>query len=300
MHPAELAILLHRALEARVGRLLELAAAPGWQEDPEGLHDVRVASRRVRAVLDLVDPAVYPGFRRHLRRLRRLTGTLGATRELDVHQALLADLGDQAPSPLSRAAVEHALEALDRRARRARRRMAASLPRLKVAAAAELLRVPSLPDPFLRSDLAQAVWSLLEPRLRDALTGLPALAEREDAEALHGARIRIKQARYALEVLGGAFTAPVDGALERLRSVQTALGRHHDHATLEAFLWSLHAGLVERRRGVLADGLLEPLGLVAEARRSHFEDLRRLLPGLDPEAFLEPLRTQLGLPGGAP
>lgn len=296
MHPAELAILLHRALEARIGRLLELAARPEWAADPEGLHDVRVASRRVRAVLDLVDPAVYPGYRRHLRRLRRLTATLGITRELDVHTALLEAFLDAGSAPLTRAALEHALEALARRARRARQRMTEALPRLKVGEAADLLRVPSLPDPFLRCDLSRAVWDLLEPRLAAALADLPALVAREDAEALHAARIRVKQARYALEVLSGAFAAPVDDALEGLRTLQTALGHHHDHATLETFLWRLHGGLAARGRTALVDGLMEPLGLVAEARRAHFEALRGLVPGWDPAAFPGSLRARLGLP----
>ena len=54
MHPAELAILLHRALEVRLARLQELLDGDHWVEDTEQLHQVRVAARRLGAVLDLV------------------------------------------------------------------------------------------------------------------------------------------------------------------------------------------------------------------------------------------------------
>ena len=60
MYCVELAILLHRALEARVEKLMNSLAKPDGRTDPEGLHEVRVASRRVRAVLDLVSPGSTP------------------------------------------------------------------------------------------------------------------------------------------------------------------------------------------------------------------------------------------------
>ena len=89
MYCLELSILLHRALEGRVETLMNDLSVAGWQADPEGLHEVRVASRRVRAVLDLVQPGLYPGFKRQCRKLKDLTRALGRTREMDVHMAIL-------------------------------------------------------------------------------------------------------------------------------------------------------------------------------------------------------------------
>jgi CHAD domain-containing protein len=139
MHALELSILLHRALEARVDGLLGLLKAPGWQEDPEGLHQVRVASRRARAALDLVRPELYPAYRRGARRLKRLTRSLGLAREMDVHAARLEALAERVPGMATGAALEHALEVLEERRRRARKTMARRLEGNPLKHMAELL-----------------------------------------------------------------------------------------------------------------------------------------------------------------
>ena len=149
MHALELSILLHRALEARVEYLTGLLAAPGWQEDPELLHQVRVGSRRLRAVLDLVRPELYPAFRRHERRLRRLTRALGLTREMDVHALYLEDLATKVPGLATASSLEHALEFLETGRSKARKRMARDLAGNPLKNLQDLLRVPSMPEPFL-------------------------------------------------------------------------------------------------------------------------------------------------------
>lgn len=275
-HPAELSLLLHRALEPRLRRLLELCSVAGWQEDPEGLHQVRIASRRVRAVLDLVDPELYPGFRKHERHLRRLTKALGTARELDVHAATLEALKSPFPEPLHGAAIEFLLEGLDRRRRKARATMARALQRVVLKDLDRLLAPPEAREPLVMAELPKAVWACLEPWLRAVEDPLPGLLEREDAEAMHVFRIRVKRLRYTLEILEPAFPAPLEDHLQRLKALQTALGRHHDDTMLEAFLWQIHGSLVTRQRPVLASGVLELLGGVAEERRDCFDRFQAL------------------------
>jgi len=275
-HPPELSLLLHRALEPRLARLLELCRTEGWQQDPEGLHQVRIASRRVRAVLDLVDPDLYGGFRKHERHLRRLTRALGLTRELDVHAAALESLQALLPDPLRTAAVEHLLETLDRRRRQARATMARNLDKLSLKDLDRLLEPPEFTAPVVVSDLPQAVWTCLEPWIRAVEDPLPPLLHQEDAAGLHELRTRVKRLRYTLEILEPAFPRPLGDRLQPLKALQTALGQHHDHALLEALLWRIHAALSARQRPVLAAGVLELLGMVAEARRAHFERFQAL------------------------
>jgi CHAD domain-containing protein len=54
-------------------------------EDIEELHAMRVASRRLRAAMDAFE-AAFPSrsFRRYLKRVKQVTDTLGAARDLDV------------------------------------------------------------------------------------------------------------------------------------------------------------------------------------------------------------------------
>ena len=274
--PAALSMLLHRALEPRVRRLLELCGVPGWQGDPECLHQVRIASRRVRAVLDLADPGRYPGFGRHERRLRRLTRALGLTRELDVHAAALAALQGDGSDPQRGIIVEFLSEGLDRRRRKSRKAVARRLQNVSVKDLDRLLAPPDIPEPLLLAELPAAAWSCLEPWLRAVEDALPGLLEHEEAAALHAFRIRVKRLRYTLEILEPAFPAPLADILLELKNLQTALGLHHDHAVLEAYLWEIHGGLASRGRAALAAGVLEVLGAVAEARRDAFHAFQSL------------------------
>ncbi|MDR3670548.1 MAG: CHAD domain-containing protein [Holophaga sp.] len=297
MYCLELSILLHRALEGRVETLMNNLSVPQWETDPEGLHEVRVASRRVRAVLDLVQPGLYPGYKRQCRKLKDLTRALGRPREMDVHVAILEELGARVPGLTTCSGMEHALEVIERRRRKARRTMARELAGLSLKNLPQMLQVPSLPDPFRAGDLTGTIWNCLEPWLEGAFPG-EALLDQEDALAMHALRIRVKRLRYALEVLGPGFPAPPEAQLKHLRALQTALGSHHDRATLEALLDRLHQGLRGRGRAVLAMGIQDVLVHITEERVTAFEQFRALGVGTPKAAFVAELRRDLGLESG--
>ena len=270
---------------------------PGWQEDGEALHQIRVASRRVRAVL--VHPDLYPGFKRQGRKVRRLTRALGLTREMDVHVGILEDLGRRTPE-LRGPALEHALEVIETRRRKARKAMRGALDRLTLKNLPQLLQVPSLPDPFRTGDLTGSIWGCLEPWLEGAFPS-PTLLDQEDAQALHLLRIRIKRLRYALEILDPAFPVAQELPLRRLKALQAALGDHHDRAVLEAQLAELHRGLELRSRPNLAAGTHDLLTHLGEERLIAFEQFRALGVGTPKEKFIVSLRRDLGLePEGNP
>ena len=129
------------ARAATVEHYLERVAS-GLGQNPEDVHQLRVATRRMTAGLSVFKSAVTPQLHRRLRRaLRRLRRAAGAVRDLDV-QRLLADeqLGimDET-TPGSSRTVRQALE---RRCRAARRELCRVLSRWSNRfrqAAAELL-----------------------------------------------------------------------------------------------------------------------------------------------------------------
>ncbi|WP_243302605.1 CHAD domain-containing protein [Geothrix oryzisoli] len=298
MHPAELAILLHRALEVRLAALQALLATEDWADGDEPLHQVRVSARRLGAVLDLVDPGAYPGHKGQRRALKRLVDVLGLPRELDVHVAQLERHRRSATTPGQGAVLEHLLERVDRARAKARRAMHKELDELRLPDLDKLLEVPSLPAPFQHASLQEAAWACLEPRAADALGDLAALATQEDAPALHKARVRIKKLRYAVEALEGAFPVVPETVLAQLKALQAALGEHHDLAALEALLWEEEGPLRSRDRALLAAGVLDLLGEVAEARRAAFGRFQAAAVGQDPGAFAQAVRPALGLPAG--
>ena len=295
MYTLELSVLLHRALEARVAALQEKLDVAGWQEDPEGLHQVRVGSRRVRAVLDLVDPSLYPAYHRQARKLRKLTRALGRPREMDVHDTLLAGLRPriaQGPAGLEHT-LEHILEHFAAAQRKARAEMLKELDGLSLKRLGQLLDVPSLANPFAAGDLGADAWATLAPWLERAFAPMPGLVDQEDGTALHALRIDLKRLRYALEILTPAFALEPTGPLRLLKALQKALGDHHDLATLEDRLQPLLQGLVARDRPALAEGARAILALVAEGRQCAFEEFRVLALGTSLEAFQAGLRRLL-------
>jgi CHAD domain-containing protein len=295
MHSLELSILLHRALEARMEYLMGLLGAPDWRSEPEGVHQVRVASRRVRSVLALVRPELYPGFKRQSRRLRLLTRALGLTREMDVHALYLEELAGKVPGLATGSALEHALEVLEAGRAKARKAMQGDLEGNPLKHLPDLLKVPSFPDPFMPGDLATEAWQALDPLLDASFSPIPGLLAREDPPALHAVRIRVKGLRYALEVLSDAFPVPPETQLRQLKELQTALGEHHDRVMLESLLQEQYQGLALRGRKTLASGTLEVLAYVGEARLKAFERFRKVAVGLPLVEVQASLRQGLGL-----
>ncbi|MGH7628492.1 MAG: CHAD domain-containing protein, partial [Gemmatimonadales bacterium] len=114
-------------------RLLDDAAAArlrlGRPDDPEALHDFRVAIRRLRSCLRawraVLDEGVSP---RVVKRLRRLARATGASRDLEVH---LAWVVGQAPHlrEYQRPGLAWLEGRLRRRQRRAGERLARALER---------------------------------------------------------------------------------------------------------------------------------------------------------------------------
>jgi CHAD domain-containing protein len=204
--------------------------------DVRALHRTRVASRRLRELLPILQ--LDSGLARKLgRRLRRVTDGLGSLRELDVLTMLLDELhesGRHGQGGLSRVA-----SAVVRERNTARKRLRAKLPvdelgraASKLEAVAQDLQADALSPG--RRDLAWR-WAIdaritnraerLADTMRDA--GSVYLAER-----LHAVRIALKKLRYAVELGVEASGGRANADLKTLKQAQEILGRLHDRQVL--------------------------------------------------------------------
>ena len=290
MHGVEFAVLLHRALEARVQELKDASAAQGGFSDPAVVHRARVACRRLGTVMGLLDEEAYPHLKGRAKALNHFAKDLGAVRDLDVQIAGLGDLHDHSHQPIHQAALEYVLEIVTRQ----RQKRLESLD-TKVPSFAKVLKVPSLPSPFEGPSVTSSAWSHLQPCLSEALSRIFTLREQEDIKALHASRIQVKRLRDTLEALAPAFPAEPTGFLMELRTMQTALGDHHDQAALEALLQKNLDHLTEAARIALSTGLLEVLDSVLNARRQAFERFRALEGPWDDAEFSARLQALLGV-----
>lgn len=221
--------------------------------EPEAVHQLRVAARRLRVALPLV---ALKGEGRRVRQARRdlrdLTRAAAVGRDLDVMlEALTALLGDSSARPgPGRVLLGH----LRRAQRRSRRRLADALLDQDLTRLRRDLRSVQA-----RGAAGEAVC--LERALGAARTEAAELRgrlEREagyEARALHELRIGMRRLRYATEVVA-AVRGRESQAPRLLRVQQQELGRVHD-------LWMLAGWLDGQARRAERAGHAE---LAQEAR----------------------------------
>ncbi|HJW08418.1 MAG TPA: CHAD domain-containing protein [Holophagaceae bacterium] len=219
----------------------------------EAIHQLRVATRRLRSAREAGGIAAP-------RSLRRLGRRLGEVRIWDIRRQLLVDLAS-GPEPVDADLLARLLERIDRK--RARR-LAALRPRLRGRGLA-----PCSPPP--------------EPGAEAAIEALDAQAGGwEDPALLHALRLALKELRYALEWL-----EPESPILDPLRAALTALGDHRDWLQLQAFVEAQGSRWAHRGRAGLADATGLLADLVARHRAAAFDaatasckQLRERLPAM--------------------
>ena len=285
------------------------AHEPGTRlgEDPEELHDMRVATRRMRAAIKIFQDAL-PERSRWLREeLRHFAGVLGAVRDLDVHieevKGLSSGNGEEDE------ALAAVIASLERRRAEARGRMLEALDSERYArfesSFAEMLRrgpyVAGTPEaaptngssgastanvPALEA--APGILGRLYSKWRKAAKGLERSSH---AEEFHDLRKKGKRLRYATEFFSGVFSEEATGALVGpLKAVQDSLGRHQDATVAAQLLREIAIGTPRLpKRTVFAMGLLtqryiaEAAGLRASSIAA--EEYRILVEGKAWKAF---------------
>ncbi|HXS82353.1 MAG TPA: CHAD domain-containing protein [Methylomirabilota bacterium] len=245
--------------------------------DPEELHDMRVATRRQRAVLRILAPH---GRRKSLRPvgdgLRTLGGSIGAVRDLDVLLAA-AQAHQSTLTPAEAQGLQHLLEAWSRRRETARLRMMDHLRGQAHAVFKEqytaFLDTPGAgassdaePRPTLvRHVLPYEIW-----RHYGELCAFERMLPWASVETLHALRIHGKRLRYLLEffreVLGGSVEKPIQAMV----ALQDQLGELQDCVVtvglVDDFLASAEA--------VADPAAAAAAGRYRETRRSRVDELR--------------------------
>jgi len=209
------------------------AHEPGVRQgpDPEELHQMRTAVRRLRAILRLLRPVLDNDVAASRAELRWLGHLLGAARDADVlsayFRAVLASLaGPEA------AVVERILRRLDTRRARARRRVLAALdgPRHAhlVDALQQIVRDPRIADEDLH---LRRIARRQFKKLRKAVKALPRTPSDEE---VHAVRITLRRARYAGEL--APARRRTERFVRRAAKLQDVLGDHQDAAIAERAL----------------------------------------------------------------
>ena len=210
-------------------------------DDAEGVHDVRVATRRLRAGLALMHEAFTPDLTALREELRWVATSLGGVRDLDV---LLEELDHwETSGPASRAeALAPVRGIIQRDWEAARVTLLAALDSDRYAAVIQALSALLDDAAFApaaseggRARAATLLHEVHRKFRRDAKRVTPVAPD----DAWHQLRIRGKRLRYALEFFAPVLGRPADRALTTLKRVQDTLGEVQDAAVAGATLESI-------------------------------------------------------------
>lgn len=218
-------------------------------KDRKGVHDMRVATRRLRENLRLLgeagfDPAETAALRK---KLKPLTATLGKTRDTDVFLEHLDTYDAQLPVD-QRAGLEPLRKALQKRYKRSHKALLKLLDDPKTGKLWDRLdrfssddkisldtsnRDPAAIGPSLvRHFAGSLIWQRYEAVLAYDTVVTPETPQ----ETLHQLRMTFKRLRYTLEFFEEALSPAAKNLHQQLVVAQDDLGALHDDYTANAYL----------------------------------------------------------------
>ncbi|MEU8432242.1 CYTH and CHAD domain-containing protein [Streptomyces sp. NPDC029216] len=256
-----------------------IAQDPAVRRDlPDSVHQMRVATRRLRSALathrKILDRTATDPVRDEL---RWLGAELGADRDREVLLELLRTRLGELPPDLLLGPVRDRLRTWNAlRRKRTRRRAVAALDSDRYLALLDsvdaLLTAPPLRPAAARPATRQLPKAVLRDwdRLADRVAGALALDPGEERNlALHEARKAAKRARYAAEAAAPALGKPARRLAKAAKSVQSLLGDHRDGVVAREALLGLGAQAADAQEPSFTWGLLYAREEGLSARLEH-------------------------------
>jgi CHAD domain-containing protein len=286
-----------KVLRLHLRRMLSMEAGTRTGADPEDLHKMRVATRRMRAAWRVFDGAYQPSRqRRYVAELKEVATALGAVRDLDVqidglkaYRKALPESGSDAMEPL--------IDAWQERRDEARSALAELLDangyghfvddyRAFTDQPGSGVKEPRPNEPSLVREAAGGrIWQAYEHvRAHDAALRWA------DAEGLHALRIDGKRLRYTLEFFREAMPRlQIDRLIATVTELQDLLGEHNDadvaSRAAREFLVAQGSRLPEASR--------QAIGHYIDSRTAEMTRIRRRVPALWRRVTGQPFRRSL-------
>ncbi len=257
--------------------------------DPEGVHRMRVATRRSRAALRAFQ-VVFPQqvIRPLGRELKWIAGVLGDVRDLDVYLSNFPDAEAQLPAEDAGnldAYERHLIEQRDV----ARRQMIECLSGRRYGQLKEsylqLLRdgacqlaCQSAPSQSIRSVAIRSIGKQYKKLLHDGR----AIDDQSPDEALHALRIDCKRMRYLLEFFQPTYGKALKPCIEKFAGLQDLLGEFQDACVATKRLRQYAEGVpmqLQNRGELIALGQL--ISIQQRRGSEHRDDFRNVWKQFD-------------------
>jgi triphosphatase len=269
-----------RILRAQFG--IFLAHEPGTRigEDPEELHDMRVATRRMRAAIKIFEVALPVRARGFRDSLKWVAGALGEVRDLDVQLGRLEGwISDAAPE--DRQPLEALRVVLEEQRAKARKAMLRTLDsrryaRLVASFGSFLEKGPSRRAAGARRPVLEAAPDLVRKPYRKVRKLGDPLTEESSREEYHELRKKGKRLRYALEFFSDLYGEPTKEFIRPLKDLQDVLGDHQDAEVASSYLRELSVARGRGRR--LPPETIFVMGGISHRYEVQARELRALYP----------------------
>lgn len=207
-------------------------------ENIEFVHDMRVATRRMRSAFRIFeDYYKSKPVRLFIGQLRDLARALGAVRDLDVLIADFTRYQTQLPEQEARDALVHVVEHLEAKRQKARRKLMAYLDsksyRGFVKTFATFLTSPgkSAKNNDDHTPTPYQVRHVLPVMIHDHLATVRAydtVLEDADVTTFHALRIEFKRLRYSIEFFEPVMGNTIEKFVDEMKQIQDYLGRLND------------------------------------------------------------------------
>lgn len=265
-----------RILAHCVSHFLGNWAAVTVAQDPEGIHQMRVALRRLRSALSLFGGAFRASMQKLESEVRWLARVLGAARDIDVFQDEVLRPVMEAHGADRRLAVLAAFVTQRRRAAWVQVHTALASERFRRLAFDLVAATISRPwaDKATEEPALEFARARLARRHAKALKAGRRIGSLDEAKR-HALRIRLKKLRYACDFFQALWpkTAPVR-FLKRLSALQDVLGVMNDAAAARALLGEI---LGQHGDGASGEALKYAGGVVVDWHVGHAVARSRLL-----------------------
>jgi CHAD domain-containing protein len=277
--------------------------------DPEGVHDMRVLSRRMRsAISDFQTHLRKPGL--PIRKLRTIAKSLGTVRDEDVALAALVELQANAPDNAAEG-IERLIE--ERRERQAKARAVlmraintTAIKDFRTEFQAQIRtlttvgpKVTPAPDTSVPAlTFRQVGVKAISGRLKDFRAAVRSIYFPFEIQDLHELRILAKRLRYAVELFRYCWGKDLNETADEIAKLQTSLGELHD-----CDVWIEYLGRRLKRAARKSSDDAESLRVRAgytwllrhfsKKRTEHYRDALARWQQWESDAFLDELKSIL-------
>ncbi|MGH3082939.1 MAG: CHAD domain-containing protein [Gaiellaceae bacterium] len=223
--------------------------------DPEDLHQLRVAARRLRAILraarGVVDLAWANGLRTDV---AWLGAELGPARDSDVLHATLGAERNQLHEQ-ERKGLDVLLHILGRDAAAAREHLTAAMSSDRYYTLLDTIELAVAAPRFSGDDTP--LEAIAKAEFRKLRRAVRALGKNPTDDDLHAVRIRGKRARYAAELAEASAGKAATQFIRRAKTFQDVIGDHQDAVVAEQELRRIVDRTRSRSAAVAAGRLIE-------------------------------------------